>query len=369
MKKFLLLFSILVLANVLIAQEKGNNYVMKSINGYVHLYFDDQYYLVDQNCEFKTYTRVVKYDQRLGGLNSFFTDYYNNNIPALTGTYLEGKRNGEFKGFYPNGQPRSIQSYDNDVPNGKWQYFYSNGSPWITIEFRNQIPYVIEFWNPKGRIKVKEGKGKFYLYNEATAYSEYGFSGIIFKGHLKNGRPNGLWTASLDYGGKKEEFIGTELYVKNNFFNSFYTFPENVKPNQSIINILPASVADKSANLIAKSCTIDDNKGFSFYLQNHLNSSLPKVWKSLNPPLDDVFDIFIQVNKKGESTKIDLPNTLPKQFAEALQKALKEVPYWIPSFVNSQTIDDTLVITITKSVDEKSETSFGYPIIKRKSGK
>jgi hypothetical protein len=255
------------------------------------------------------------------------------------------------------------------VPSGKWQYFYSNGSPWITIEFKNQIPYVVGFWNAKGKAKVKEGKGLFYLNNEATEYSEYGFSGIIFKGNLKNGRPNGIWTTLLDYGGKIEEFIGTEFYIKNKFFNSFYTFPEDVKPNQSIISILPSSIADKSASLITKSCTIDDNKGFSRYLQNHLNGLLPQVWMLLNPPLDPVFDVSIQVNKKGLSTKIDLPTSLPQQFGEALQKALQEVPYWIPSFVNNKTIDDALIITITKSVDEKGLMSFGYPIINRKNGK
>ena len=52
-----------------------------------------------------------------------------------------------------------------------------------------------------------------------------------------------------------------------------------------------------------------------------------------------------------------------------LEKALQAVPFWIPSFVGNETIDDTLLITITKFTDEKGETNFGYPTIKRKTGK
>ena len=248
MNKLFLLIWISVLANAAIAQEKANNYTMQSINGYVRLYFDDQYYLVDQSCEYKTYTRVVKYDQIKGGFNGFFTDYYNNNIPALTGTYLSGKKEGEFKGYYPSGKLRSIQLYLNDVPNGKWQYFYSNGSPWINVEFKNQIPYVQEFWNVKGKKRIKEGNGNFSLTNEPAEYSEHGFTGLVYKGNIKNGRPNGLWVALLDYG-KTVELVGTEIYNKNNFIESNYSYPQNVKPTQSIISILPASSAEKSSNL------------------------------------------------------------------------------------------------------------------------
>ena len=368
MNKLFLLIWISVLANATIAQEKANKFVMQSIDGYVHLYFDDQYYLVDQNCEYKTYTRVTKYDQNRGGFNGFFTDYYNNNIPALTGTYLEGKKDGEFKGYYPSGQLRSIQLYLNDVPNGKSQYFYSNGSPWITIEFKNQIPHVIEFWNVKGKKRIKEGNGNFTLTNETTEYSEYGFTGIVYKGNIKNGRPNGLWLALLDYG-ETEELVGTEIYNKNKFTESNYSYPQNVKPTQSRINILPVSLADKSVDLMFKSCSIDENKGFNQYLPNHLNSSLPQIWRSLNPPLEETFDVLILVNKKGERTKTTLPASLPKEFGVLLDKALQAVPYWIPSFVGNETIEDTLLITITKFTDEKGETSFGYPTIKRKTGK
>lgn len=368
MNKLFLIIWISFFANATIAQEKANNYVMQSIDGYVHLYFDDQYYLVDQNCEYKTYTRVTKYDQNKGGFNGFFTDYYNNNIPALTGTYLAGKKDGEFKEYYPNGQLRSNQLYFNDVPNGKSHYFYSNGSPWITVEFKNQIPYLIEFWNVKGKKRIKEGNGNFSLTHETSEYSEYGFTGLVNKGNIKNGRPNGLWVALLDYG-KTVELVGTEIYNKNNFIASNYTYPQNVKPTQSRINILPVSLADKSVGLIFKSCSIDENKGFNQYLQNHLNISLPQIWMTLNPPLEDTFEVLILVNKKGVRTKTTLPTSLPKEFGVLLDKALQAIPYWIPSFVGNETIDDTLLITITKFTDEKGETSFGYPTIKRKTGK
>lgn len=369
MKKLFLLFWINAFSSVLFSQEKPISYGIKSIDGYVHLYFDDQYYLVDKNCEFKSYTRIVKYDKSKGGLNGFFTDYYNNDVSALTGTYLEGKKDGEFKGFYPSGQLRSVQYYQNDVPNGKWQYFYSNGSPWLTIDFKNQIPYVLAFWNVKGKKRIKEGNGNFSLTTETTEYSEYGFTGIIFKGKIKNGRPNGFWVSLLDYGGKNEEFVGTEYYVKNKFIVSNYTYPKNIKPNQSIISVIPTSTAEKSSNLIVKNCSIDDNKGFNQYLQDHLNSSLPQIWNSLNPLSEEKFDVLVRVNKNGLRTKITVPNTLPQEFGGMLDKALQAVPYWIPSFVGNETIDDTLLITLKKSVNEKGEICFGYPIITRKNGK
>ncbi|MEO5911313.1 MAG: hypothetical protein ABIP95_10520 [Pelobium sp.] len=365
---YVLVLSFLFLGKAGFAQD-NKDFMSKSIDGYIHLYYDVQYCLVDESCEFKTYTRVTKYDKAKGGFNGFFTDYYNNNQPALTGTYLEGKKNGEFKFTYPNGKVKSSIFYNNNIPEGKWRYFYLSGNPWLEIEFKNQIPYLISFWDEKGMKRIENGKGKLKLSQPVLDFNEFGFINTIVKGSLKNGRPDGIWQNLLGYPKAEDEVIGNELYNDGEFVQSQYTYPPNIKTNQSLISMVPFFYPLNAETMIYKGCTVDENQNYNIYLQNYLNTNLPLIWTLKNAPDIDKFTVKVEVRANGQSAAITFPDEFPILFANSLKIALSNIPYWIPSFKDGKTIDDVLEITLYKINLENDVISFGYPIIKRNNGR
>lgn len=365
-RKVVLILIFISLQKVGMAQERPANYFKNSIDGYIHLYFDHQYFLVDEDCSFKTFTRVIKYDEGNGGFNSFFIDYYHNNATALTGKYVNGNKEGVFKQFYLNGTPQSISAFENNLPVGEWKYFYPSGNPWITIKYENQVPYIMEYWNEKGIKKVKFGNGRYQFRQEIFDFNEFGYSGIIAKGRLKEGRPIGAWSNFLDFPEGENQWIGGEIFSKDGFKKSMYIFPANVAKNASIIQLLPSQLWDNSAVLKYKNCTIDDQKLFNLYLQNYLNAALPTIWQFDEVPLENSFTATVNINQFGQVISVQNSENVPKEFGFALQYALKSVTYWIPSFLGGKTIDDSLEITFFKQINEDGVVSFNYPMIKRK---
>ncbi len=348
------------------AQESSSNYFKKSIDGYIHLYFDKQYFLVDEDCTYKTYTRAIKYDKNKGGFNSFFIDYYNNNTPALTGNYIEGKKEGVFKQFYPNGNRHTLSYFKDNLPVGEWQYFYPSGNPWITVKFKNQVPYILEYWNESGIKRVKSGKGKFQFTQDVYDYNYYGYTGVIVKGRVKNGRPVGIWSNFLDYPEGEDQLIRNILFSKDGLVKSSNSFPKQTSQTPSMIQLIPTLLFENTSELKYKNCTIDDQKQFNLYLQNYINTSLPLIWKFDEVPLENSFTATVNINQYGQSTLVEIQKDVPLQFSIALAYVLKSVTYWIPSFSEGKTIDDSLEITFFKAVDGNKNTSFAYPTIKRK---
>jgi hypothetical protein len=362
---FIFIFFVSFLNTGIAQENNAGSYLKQSIDGYIHLYFDEQYFLVDEKCSFKTYTRVIKYNKEQGGFNSFFIDYHNNNTQALTGKYVNGKKEGVFKQFYPNGKPKSLSYFNNNLPVGDWQYFYPSGNIWMSVKYENLIPYIMEYWNEKGIQKVKSGKGKYEFTQQTFDFNEYGYTGTIAKGRLKAGRPIGVWTNYLEYSKAENELIGNEYFSKKGFEKSYYIFPKNISDKTSLIQILPTLAFNNTATLKYKNCTIDDQKQFNSYLQNHLNASLSLIWKLDSIPIANSFVAIVDVNKDGKSTMVQISKEVPQKFSEALIFILKSVNYWIPSFSEGKTIDDTLEITFFKDLDENGEAIFAYPIIKR----
>ncbi len=368
MKKTILylLFGIF-LSSFVFAQSDGvAKYLKPSIDGYIHLYFDQQYFLVDQDCPFKSYTRVIKYNQENGGYNSFFTDYDTQNQPSLTGTYKNGQKEGLFKQFYPTGIVKMEGAFENNLPVGIWNYYYPSGNIWIKIKMMKTEVFMVDYWDDRGNQKVQDGNGNFKLITETFDYNEFGYTGLLCQGKIKNGKPVGVWSNSLVYPKGAPELIGNELFVDTGFVGSNYYFPENTPENISLIKVIPNSQFINADILQNKNCTVDDIKGFNIYLQNYLNKNLPMIWTFGQTP--DTFKCVVKVNEKGQSTDVILGDDILEKFSKSLKFSLERVPFWIPSYKGGNTIEDEFEIIFTKIIDDTDHISFGYPAIKRKNG-
>ncbi|MBK0381389.1 hypothetical protein I5M32_00325 [Pedobacter sp. SD-b] len=349
------------------AQAPSAKYMEQSIDGYIHLYFDQQYYLVDQNCVYKKFTRVIKYDKEKGGFNSFFTDYYNNNQPALSGKYIEEKKEGEFKGFYETGKPKFTISFKNNLPNGDWKFFYPSGNLWLNLAYINKQLFIKDFYDEKGRQKIKDGKGKLVLTEPALDFNEFGYTGVTFEGRVKEGKPEGIWSTYLSYPKGSPEYIGIEKFNDGKFEGSNYSFPQNFSHKNSLIRFYPAFLAENAEGLVFKGCTIDDNQGYNVYLQNFLNSSIIFEKSDVLPTAP--FIVKIKIDENGKLTDIATPDSLNTSLSNVLKQVLTNVPYWIPSYINGKTIPDDLNITLNIYQNDEEKSYFSYPIINRQEGR
>lgn len=349
------------------AQQPSEKYMEQSIDGYIHLYFDQQYYLVDQNCVYKTFTRVIKYDKSKGGFNSFFTDYYNNNQPALTGKYQDGKKQGEFKSFYENGISKFTINFKDNLPNGDWKYFYPSGNIWLDLSYNNNQIYIKNYFDEKGRPQIKDGKGKLELTESVYDFNEFGFTGISFEGKVKDGLPDGIWSSNLIYPKNPSEYIGAEKFNKGHFEISNYTYPQNFSPKNSLIRFHPIFTAVNAEALTFKKCTIDDNQGYNVYLQTYLNNNI--IFEKTDILPQEPFDVKLDIDEKGKLKNTIIPEGLDPEFTNVLKQILNRIPYFIPSYLKGKTISDTFIIKLSILQDENHKAYFGYPDIKRTEGK
>ncbi|MFC5283588.1 toxin-antitoxin system YwqK family antitoxin [Pedobacter alpinus] len=364
MKKFAIIIVLLIIVKTSFSQLAAENYLKKSVDGYVHLYFDEQYYLADQNCEFKYYTRVCKYSPSTNGFDGFFTDYYNNNTIALTGNYKEGKMDGNFKGFYPAGIPKFDAFFDDDQPFGTWSFYYPSGEIWLKIQFVNNIAQIKDFWNVYGVQKVVNGKGKYGFTQEVLNFNEFGYNGINFNGRINNGVPVGNWLTNIVFPNKSIDFIGNEYYKKGVFISSNYIYPAGVSKKESLLQLYPSFNFYNTKKLTYKNCTIDDNQGYNFYLQEYLNNNLPLFWEQANSPKAS-FKVAVVIDSTGKSLEVSLIDSIAPIQSQLIKQALQDVNYWIPSFIRGKTIKDTVLITISPVEIDNQRKTFAYPIIIR----
>ncbi|OAQ39058.1 hypothetical protein A5893_10290 [Pedobacter psychrophilus] len=349
------------------AQQPSAKYMEESIDGYIHLYFDQQYYLVDQNCVYKSFTRVIKYDKNNGGFNSFFTDYYNNNQIAISGKYIEGKKQGEFKGFYENGIPKFTINFKDNLPVGEWKYFYPSGNIWIDLTYKNGQIFIKNYFDEKGRQQIKAGKGKLKLTEPVYDFNEFGFTGISFEGRIKEGKPDGIWSSYLVYSKNAPEYIGAEKFENGQFEISNYTYPQNFSIKNSLVKFHPVLTAVNAEALTFKNCSIDDNQGYNFYLQTYLNNTI--IFEKDDVLPQEPFEVKLDINDKGKVKSVIIPDGLDTELTNVLKQVLLTVPYFIPSYLYGKTISDTLIIKLSIFQEDESKFYFGYPDIKRANGK
>lgn len=344
------------------AQFSGNKFYQKTKEGYYHFYYDQQYYLVPQDCKFKFFTRVIEHVKDKNVFDGFFTDYFNNNKIALTGTYKMGLKNGIFKNYYPNGNLRYEVTFQNNEIIGKAHFFYDNGKPWLNLEIKDGAFYILEYWNPVGKQRVKEGNGVYEYKDWYWGYNVYGFDAIVYKGRVKNGLTNGQWSIFFSYPDSSLELYRTELMNKGKFLGANLYIAPATSTKASMVKFIPNFDDIRSTSFISKDCTIDDNQNFTSFLEGFLNqafeaAALPEDLQS------NVIQCNVVVNQWGRAIDVNSDVGSP-MMDRSLKIALSAIEYWIPSYKNNETITDTLAIKFNVN-QIKGKPSFSNFKIKR----
>src|SRR5690606_16233589 len=107
MKRWLVIAFITLLPSVALCSTvdtiKNNSIFYEQESGdIVRVFYDDHYYLVDRNWEFKAIERVGRYDLQRQILIGAIADFDNHGRLILEGSYVDGRKHGDFRAYHPN---------------------------------------------------------------------------------------------------------------------------------------------------------------------------------------------------------------------------------------------------------------------------
>lgn len=329
-------------------------YIEPAGGGYFEFHFNEQYFLVDKDCEFKTIVRVSRLNanKRFDGA---FTDYSPDGQTLLTGVYNDGKKSGTFKAYYPNGFLKWQGDYADNEPQGVWNFYYSNGKPRTILEFRNTRAYLLESWDDKGKHMVKAGRGKFELKDPVFGYNDTGHEAFVYSGKVRDGVPNGVWLIRYAFPDGQAEQYALQQY--NN----------GVTGSAVAIRYSETEEFENAEKLVGKPCTIDDHINFTKFLQDFFN--LKFDFDKLEPNVTALqIEAELTVDTEGQASKVQLKSGPGHAAEKELIKLLKSVSYWVPSQKGGAVIEDVLKLKVGLTRNDSDVLVFGLPVIERTTG-
>lgn len=336
----------------------------KTAQGLVRFYFDKNYFLVDKDCAFKSIERVTDFVVSKNVFTGPFKDFDHNGKVILTGSYLDGIKEGLFKAYHPNGALKWEMTFKDNQPLGEAKYFYPDGKPMLVLDHREQALHIMGFWDQRGRQRVIDGEGNYAFKMPIVFYSEYGYPFYERKGKLKGGLPIGYWVTNfLDEKNRAELYMeeqfssnGILLEGYNLFLDENYDRPAPLIPTESF----PIAEA-----LTFKQCNFDDFSGFNSYLQETLQNAFSLVEEKPSSTVD--FTYRINLSKEGIPSKLILIDKLENEkLSRYLESVIKDIPFYFPSLnSDGEAIADELVVSGKIGMDSAGNYAFHSINIKR----
>ncbi|MFY0606485.1 MAG: TonB family protein [Cyclobacteriaceae bacterium] len=112
-----------------------------------------------------------------------FVDYYASGAILEKGQYDdEGAKTGHFTRYYNNGYLYSEGSFVNNEALGDWLYYYRDGALREKISFSESDYTVVDYFNPAGKQKVRNGTGKWKFSLRISGYRSPYMVGVFEKG-------------------------------------------------------------------------------------------------------------------------------------------------------------------------------------------
>lgn len=339
-------------------------------DGSTQFYFDEHYFLVDRDCQFKSIERVGKYNVALKNFDGPFVDYNNEGKVILEGSYANGKKEGEFTSYFANGKLKWIIHFKNDHAIDTAVYNYPDGLPMLEIVYRDSMAFVQNFWDTRRRQRVTDGNGKFEFSVKAEGYTEYGYEFTDYRGNIKDGKPDGFWDINLVYPNKERDFAGYEKFEKGKLKVGYDEILGVPYFNVPRVQIGPSLFFLQAEKMMSKNCTIDENQDFSLFIISKLDKafSLYDAADMLTKPIK--IEVTAQVEKNGTLAELEVTKGFPNSDADkVILNTLKNIAYWIPSYGGDDYIDDTFHMTADVFAEgEKGQLKFYNLLIKREKG-
>lgn len=370
-------YLILLLLNFTLLDLMGQNvtprYFEPAPKDMIRFFFDENYFMVDKECEFKYIERVSAFNKASNKFEGQFKDFDQNGRLILIGQYSNGNKEGEFKAFHPNGALKWETTFINNKATGPWKYYYPDGKPMLFITLGQPDFSIDQYWDRTGKQSVKDGDGLYNIDLPILGFTEHGYTKFNRHGKVKNGQPDGIWYISFIVEGKKKEKIHayTEQYedgqlkgkkVSDNFYGIYI-------PEQSLI-FTPESYFPRAELLLSKNCSFDEFTGFNIFLSEKFTQFLKQLRQGETQDYDLDLSYTLHVSKKGIPTRVELVS-LPDSFTDyqraMFTKMVANIRYYLPSYLSGEPIDDRLDLSF-KVKKESSEIYVSPVQIKRHKG-
>lgn len=345
-------------------------YFESADNGMMRFFFDEHYFLVDKDCEFRSIERIGRYDVAKRNFEGQFSDYDSDGALLLEGHYQNGKKEGEFTAYFPNGMVNWTVRYEDGVPQGSWVYNYPDGLPMLEVAYRDSSAYVWNFWDTRRRQQVVNGEGRFEFPVKATGYNEYGYDYINYQGRIKKGKPDGVWSIFFRYADdNQQDYIGMERFGDGKFLRGYDELNGINYHQGSRLQIGPMSYFVQAEGMVSKKCTIDENQDFSRFILNKLESAFAPYDASELPAT--LIELEASVGRSGNLTGLEIHKGFPEEeINKLIAGVFRAIGYWIPSYADGEYIDDVLEISVQTSVDaDTRKLGFNELRISRRDGR
>jgi hypothetical protein len=341
----------------------------------VRFFFDENYYLVDQDCEFKAIERVAGFDRKNNKFDGEFKDFHvMTGHVVLHGNYREGKKEGRFTAYYPNGKLRWETTFDDDSPRGPWYYYFPDGTPHLFITLTEKSFSIDQMWDEKGEQIVVDGDGLYNLNSAIIGFTDHGYTSYNRTGEVRDSVTNGRWPITVLVDDKSKQIIGVEVYeggrlvqeVRDKGF--FWMYYGSV---QSLMEfaILPNDYFPRAEFLIAKACTFDEFSGFMGFIETKFYRYLQRTRENFN--IETAVNYRVRVSKKGMPRIRHMTTSSQELTAEqrrVLRKMVEEIDYYLPSYLDGKPIKDNLTVSFSVHWNEQVK-NVSNMTIEREKGK
>lgn len=369
--KFSVTFVIILFCQQIYGQKIGRDHApfMEPANEepVYRFYFDSFYYLNEKNCQYVQIVRTSSFDYEEQQFDGRFVDHDTHGRKLLEGHYENSVKEGEFTAYHTSGNIKWTGQYRDDIPIGAWSYFYPDGKPMLNFQILENGLYIQDYFDTRGRQRVKNGRGHYEMKIEIEPFNDYGADYLQKSGRIRNGKPVGYWNVFLVYEDGRQEFLTTDNYRDGRIWLSDLEGQEEAW-GDAVSTILPINWFVNAENLSFKHCNIDSQSGYLNYLIQQLTTNLRGVWK---PTLQEQWVEFqVEVRADGLSKRVKVVHPHEdNDLNRRLELTIKAVPYWIPSFFENEFIDDTLTVRILVGHLPDTEDAAVYNInIQREKG-
>lgn len=325
-------------------------------------FFDENYYLVDQHCEFKTIERVTGFNKDNNKFEGKFKDFdVATGHAILHGSYRQGLKEGVFKAFYPDGKLRWETTFQNDAPLGEWRYYYPDGKLHLIITLTENSFTIDQMWNEKGDQVIVDGNGLYNLDRPIIGFTEHGYTYYNRTGEVKDGVPEGRWPITMFVSDKVKEIAGTEIFKDGKLAGetkNFHLFQTFFGSMQSLIEfpILPSDYFPRAEYLIGKGCTFDDFSGFTYFIGTKFQRYLKINAKDLD--LETEIQYQVNVSRKGAPRVRNITSSYPLNNKQKMliRQMVNSIYYYLPSYLNDKPINDKLTVHFTLKWNEEQKS-------------
>lgn len=323
----------------------------------VHIYYTPTYHLTYDSCA--TIIRYGHYSFDTHKFTGLFRDVSKSAHEVLLargGYDKDGLEDGDFSAWYPNGKIQARGNFKQGRFAGMWDFYYPNGKPKITFEPFGEEMKIVNAWNEEGRQVVIDGKGKYSVVVGA----------ITWRGKIRDGRPDGRWTAARTYF-KQNEVLAIETFEKGLFVEGRNTMgiyrdtsnirlqPHELLPHLQASRMMPSNDLCAAGSKAAANYKIGWNKFIGEIGERFLPALTNLALQPLNRPL--LLKLKIVEDGRLVFDEADLNEA---SIVSALRPTLHGFPLFIPASVNGKPVQQSLLIEIKQNA---SVYWFGYRLL------